>query len=84
MPPPLGTLVHTLAHNWLGKADIAVQTVLLAVGLIAVGLRLWSRHLRQDSLQVNDWLIIAATVRDQEFSDTALCASISITLTAAV
>lgn len=64
MPPPLGTLVHALGHNWLGKVDIAVQTVLLAVGLIAVGLRLWSRRLQHNSLQGNDWLVIPAAVRD--------------------
>lgn len=63
MPPPIGTLVHELGHNWLGKADIAVQTVLLAIGFGAVGLRLWSRQLQGISWQGNDWLIAAATVR---------------------
>lgn len=63
MPPPTGTLVYELGHNWLGKVDIAVQTVLLAICFVAVGLRLWSRRLQQVSLQGNDWLIVAATVR---------------------
>ncbi|KAJ5215449.1 uncharacterized protein N7498_001856 [Penicillium cinerascens] len=62
MPPPIGTLVHALGHNWLGKADIAVQTILLAAVFVAVSLRLWSRRLQQFSLQVNDWLILAAAV----------------------
>ncbi|KAJ6125713.1 hypothetical protein N7523_003333 [Penicillium sp. IBT 18751x] len=62
MPQPIGTLVHALGHNWLGQADIAVQTVLLAAGLTAVGLRLWSRHLQQVSWQWNDRLILSATV----------------------
>jgi hypothetical protein len=63
MPPPIGTLVHALGHNWLGKADIAVQTVLLAAGFAIVGLRLWSRRLQRAPWQVNDWLILAAAVR---------------------
>lgn len=83
MPPPLGTLVHAFGHNWLGKVDIVVQTVLLAVGLIAVGLRLWSRRLRQNSLQTSDWLIITAVVRDQVTSASP-SAPRSITLTTAV
>lgn len=62
MSPPVGTLVHELGHNWLGKADIAVQTILLAFGFVAVGLRLWSRRLQGTSWQGNDCLIVAATV----------------------
>ncbi|KAJ5305544.1 uncharacterized protein N7443_005204 [Penicillium atrosanguineum] len=62
MPQPIGTLVHALGHNWLGKADIAVQTVLLAAGFAAVGLRLWSRRLQQTSWQWNDRLILGAAV----------------------
>ncbi|KAJ5666780.1 hypothetical protein N7462_011189 [Penicillium macrosclerotiorum] len=62
MPPPLGTLVHSLGHNWLGKADIAVQTILLAAALVAVGLRLWSRRLQRVSLRGNDWLLLAGVV----------------------
>ncbi|KAJ5569591.1 uncharacterized protein N7459_009021 [Penicillium hispanicum] len=62
MPPTLGSLIHSLSHNWLGKADIAVQTVLLAVCFAAVGLRLWSRRLQRVSLQGNDWFIVGATL----------------------
>jgi phosphatidylglycerophosphate synthase len=57
-----GTLVHAIGHNWLGKADIAVQTIFLTLGLVAVGLRLWSRRLQLRSLQINDWFIVLATV----------------------
>jgi hypothetical protein len=64
MPPPIGTLVNELGHNWLGKADIVVQTVLLAIGFVAVGLRLWSRRLQGISWQGNDWLMVVATVRE--------------------
>lgn len=55
------TLAHSLGHNTLGKTDIAVQSVLLGIVFVFVGLRLWSR--RFQSLQLNDLLIIVATVR---------------------
>lgn len=57
-----GSFVDALGHNWLGQADIAVQTVLLSVGVIAVALRLWSRRLLGVAWQGNDWLILAALV----------------------
>ncbi|KAI3232173.1 transcriptional regulator family: Fungal Specific TF [Penicillium roqueforti] len=53
------TLAHSLGHNTLGKTDIAVQSVLLGIVFVFVGLRLWSR--RFQSLQLNDLLIIVAT-----------------------
>ncbi|KAJ5780241.1 hypothetical protein N7457_005401 [Penicillium paradoxum] len=56
-----GTLVHSLGHNTLGKTDIAVQSVLLLIAFLIVGLRLWSRRLQRVSLQLNDFLIIVAT-----------------------
>ncbi|KAJ9482543.1 hypothetical protein VN97_g10878 [Penicillium thymicola] len=62
MALPLGTLVHSLGHNTLGKIDIAVQSVLLAIVFVSVGLRLWSRPLQWISLQLNDLLIVLATV----------------------
>ena len=62
MAPPSDTLVHTLGHNTLGKIDIAVQSVLLAIVFVSVGLRLWSRRLQWNSLQLNDLLIIVTTV----------------------
>lgn len=62
MAPPSDTLVHSLGHNTLGKIDIAVQSVLLAIVFVFVGLRLWSRRLQWVSLQLNDFLIIVATV----------------------
>ncbi|KAJ5974446.1 hypothetical protein N7481_011656 [Penicillium waksmanii] len=57
-----GSLVHALGQNWLGKTDIAVQTILLAVAFVVVGLRLWTRRRLRVSLQGNDWFILAATV----------------------
>jgi hypothetical protein len=56
------TLVHTLGHNTLGKTDIAVQSVLLTIVFLSVGLRLWARRLQWISLKLNDMLIIFATV----------------------
>ena len=56
------TLVHSLGHNTLGKIDIAVQSVLVGIVFVSVGLRLWSRRLQWMSLQLNDFLIIVATV----------------------
>ncbi|KAJ5881586.1 uncharacterized protein N7529_000258 [Penicillium soppii] len=56
-----GTLVHSLGHNTLGTADIAIQSIFLALCFIAVALRLWSRRLQWVSSQVNDWLIMGAT-----------------------
>ena len=62
MSQSLDSVGLSLSHNWLGKTDIAVQTILSAIGLTAVGLRLWSRHLERVPLQVNDWLIMGAIV----------------------
>ncbi|KAJ5375668.1 hypothetical protein N7517_007674 [Penicillium concentricum] len=61
MAPPSATLIHSLDHNTLGKTDIAVQSVLLAIVFVAVGLRLWSRRLQCIPLKLNDLLIIVAT-----------------------
>lgn len=56
------TLLPSLGHNALGKADVAIQSVLLATVLVLVALRSWSRRLQRLSLQINDYLIIGATV----------------------
>lgn len=62
MPPSSG-IIHALGHNWLGKADIAVQTILLCGGIVVVALRLWSRRLLGVFWQWNDWLILVSLVR---------------------
>lgn len=59
----MGTAAHSLGRNWLGTTDIAVQSVLLAIVFVAIGLRLWSRRLQRISLQWNDWLIVGAMVK---------------------
>lgn len=58
----MGTAAHSLGQNWLGATDIAVQSLLLAIAFIVIGLRLWSRRLQRISLQWNDWLIVGALV----------------------
>jgi hypothetical protein len=63
-----GGLVHALRQNWLGKTAIAVQSFLLAVAFVVVGLRVWTRRRQRVSLQGNDWFILAATVRCFFFS----------------
>lgn len=63
-----GALIHSLGHNTLGKTDIAVQSALFLIVLVIVGLRLWARRLRRGSLQLNDFLIIVATVGSILFS----------------
>ncbi len=62
VPDPPGTLIGSFSHNTAGKADVSVETFLLALGYISTGLRLWSRRLQRSRLQVNDWLIIVAMV----------------------
>ncbi|CAI7601629.1 unnamed protein product [Penicillium glandicola] len=62
MAPPSATLIHSLGHNTLGKTDIAVQSVLLAIVFVSVGLRLWSRRLQWISLRLNDFFIVVATL----------------------
>ncbi|KAG0160640.1 hypothetical protein PDIDSM_8170 [Penicillium digitatum] len=61
MAPPSTAFLYSLGHNTVGKADIAVQSVLLALVLVFVGLRVWSRRLQCLSLQWNDILILVAT-----------------------
>lgn len=61
------TFVDALPRNGGAKADLIVQTLLLFFGYVTLGLRLWSRRLKGIGLQLNDWLIIAATVRSTVF-----------------
>ncbi|KAK9413949.1 putative FAD-binding PCMH-type domain-containing protein [Seiridium unicorne] len=62
MGSPLGTLVDALPHNVSGKADLIVETVFFALGLLSTGLRLWSRKLQRTEIQANDILIITAVL----------------------
>ena len=56
------TMVSKLAVNGPGLLDLCIQTVLLFLCFVSVGLRLWSRKLQRKELQLNDWLIVAAMV----------------------
>jgi hypothetical protein len=58
----MGTLVDSFAHNGPGKADVAVESILLFFGYVSLGMRLWSRQIKGVGWQLNDWLIIIATV----------------------
>jgi len=59
-PAPLGTLASVFWRNAPGMTDVITETILLALGYVAVGLRLWSRRLQRAQLLLNDWLILVA------------------------
>jgi len=59
-PPPVGTLIDSLPHNGPGKLDVIIESILLFLVYVTFALRLWSRQLQRASLQINDWLIMAA------------------------
>ncbi len=62
------SFTDTFHRNSVGQADLSVETTLLFLDYVTLGLRLWSRRLRRTGLQGSDWLIIAATVRSLDFS----------------
>ncbi|KAI0404549.1 hypothetical protein F4802DRAFT_566386 [Xylaria palmicola] len=62
METPRGTLIGSFGHNTGGQIDIGVETVVLALDYISLGLRLWSRSIQNTGYQINDWLIITATI----------------------
>ncbi|KAI1112505.1 hypothetical protein F5Y14DRAFT_421931 [Nemania sp. NC0429] len=62
MQAPSGTLIGEFWRNVGGQADVGVESTLLALGYITLGLRLWSRRIQRARLQLNDWLIMCATV----------------------
>lgn len=40
-----GTIADALPHNGLGKTDLIVETIFLALDFVLTGIRLWSRRL---------------------------------------
>ncbi|KAI0878455.1 hypothetical protein GGS24DRAFT_394938 [Hypoxylon argillaceum] len=62
MSAPPGTLIGSFGHNTGGQIDVAIETFLLALDYASLGLRLWSRSMTKTRLQINDWLIILATI----------------------
>ena len=63
---------HMLYRNKGAQADLIVETVLLFLDYVTLGLRLWSRKLVGTGLKASDWLIITATVC---LLDSAFCIS---------
>lgn len=59
-PPPVGTMIDSFPHNGPGKLDVIIESILLFLVYVTFALRLWSRQLQRASLQINDWLIMAA------------------------
>ena len=51
-----------VAGNRQGITEIVIGTVFVALDILAVGLRFWSRRLKRRKLQFNDYTIIAALV----------------------
>jgi hypothetical protein len=58
-----GTLVGEFWHNVGGQTDAGVESALLGLVYISLGLRIWSRSIQRAQYQLNDWLIFTATVR---------------------
>jgi hypothetical protein len=54
-----------LPRNPTGIAVLAVSSVGIFVDLIVIGLRLWARRLKRKRLDIGDYLIIIAWVRDR-------------------
>ena len=52
----------SLAGNDKGIALIVVESILLSLDILCVGLRLWARRIRNRSLELNDYTIIVALV----------------------
>lgn len=64
MPPSTkATLMGYFPQNGPGITDVVVETILLFLGYVSIGLRLWSRRIQRARLQLNDWLILFAMVR---------------------
>lgn len=59
-----GTLVGALYRNPAGMTVLSIETILLTLDFVSLGLRLWSRRLIKSKLRANDILIIVAVVWD--------------------
>ncbi|KAK8137919.1 hypothetical protein PG984_001299 [Apiospora sp. TS-2023a] len=62
MATPSGTLVGAIYRNPAGLTVVGIETILLTLDCISLGLRLWSRRLIKSELQTNDILIIIAVI----------------------
>ncbi|KAI1095499.1 hypothetical protein F5B19DRAFT_439749 [Rostrohypoxylon terebratum] len=59
-PSTQATLMGYFPQNGPGITDVVVETILLFLGFVSIGLRLWSRRIQRAQLQLNDWLILFA------------------------
>ena len=59
---PASSLAGSLSQNTVGTATVVIESILLILVLLTIGLRLWSRRLLQMRLQANDYLILIAAV----------------------
>lgn len=55
-------MASELYRNKAGQIDIIIETILMSLVYASTGLRLWSRSLQRVPLQLNDYLILIATV----------------------
>lgn len=59
----VSSLAGSLPQNTVGTATVVIESILLLLVLVSVGLRLWSRRLLEMRLEANDYLILVAAVR---------------------
>lgn len=60
---PASSLAGSLPQNTVGKATVVIESILLILVFLSIGLRLWSRRMLEMSLEANDYLILMAAVR---------------------
>lgn len=58
----VSSLAGSLPQNTVGTATVVIESILLLLVLVSVGLRLWSRRLLEMRLEANDYLILIAAV----------------------
>lgn len=59
---PVSSLAGSLSQNAVGTATVVIESVLLLLVFLSIGLRLWSRVLLQMRLEANDYLILLAAI----------------------
>ncbi|KAG8165136.1 hypothetical protein KVR01_005411 [Diaporthe batatas] len=59
---PANSLASSLPQNTVGTATVVIESFLLLLCYLSIGLRVWSRNLLQMRLQANDYLILIAAV----------------------
>ncbi|KAG6362866.1 hypothetical protein INS49_007961 [Diaporthe citri] len=59
---PASSLAGSLSQNAVGTATVVIESILLVLVFLSIGLRLWSRVLLQMRLEANDYLILVAAI----------------------